>query len=282
MEAMRNSFAANRGTIMNAVYILAFLLALYYLYKFLTAGSDLEVALLNNEVDANTPDSYPLPDSQKVRVKAGGEYTLSFWMYINSWDYRAGLAKSVVQIVDSADTKNSLLTTILYPNEPKMMIRVHTENAGSTGGMSYNNYDNFNQLLSGKAGDGMFGPSIEMPMCDVMDIDLQRWINVTISVNGRIVDVYYDGKLARSCVLPDIPAAPATGRQAVAIGQKGGFGGKISGIQFFAYPLTPDRIYSIYQAGPRGGAGFLGYMAEKLGIKLTYSGAGGEVKGVSM
>ncbi len=278
MEAVRNYFAGNRGTIMNVVYIVAFLLALYYLYKFLTAGSDMEISLLNNEVDANTAATYQFPDSQKVRVKAGGEYTLSFWMYINSWDYRAGLAKSVLQIVDSADTKNSLFTTILYPNEPKMMIRVHTESAGGSGGMSYNNYDNFNTLLSGKSGEGMFGPSIEMPMCDVMDIDLQRWINITVSVNGRIVDVYYDGKLARSCVLPDIPAAPATGKQAIAIGQKGGFGGKISGIQFFAYPLTPDRIYSIYQAGPRGAAGFIAYMAEKLGIKLTYSGAGGEAK----
>jgi hypothetical protein len=92
------------------------------------------------------------------------------------------------------------------------------------------------------------------------------------------VDVYYDGKLARSCVLPDIPSAPETGLQSVVIGQKGGFGGKISGIQFFAYPLTPDRIYSIYQAGPRGAAGFLGYIAEKMGIKLTYSGAKGQQK----
>jgi hypothetical protein len=62
------------------------------------------------------------------------------------------------------------------------------------------------------------------------------------------------------------------------IGQKGGYGGKISGIQFFAYPLTPDRIYAIYQAGPAGAAGFIGYLADKLGIKLTYSGAGGKQK----
>lgn len=281
MDQIRNFTSANRGGIMNVVYVAVFLVALYYLYKFLMAGSDLEVSLLDVETDANAPQSFPLPDSPRVRVKSGGEYTLSFWMYISSWDYRAGLAKSVLQIVDSGDKNNALLTTILYPNEAKLMVRLHTESAMTAPTTDYTRYTNFDQLLGGAMGANMFAGSVDSPMCDLADIDLQRWINVTISVNGRIVDTYYDGKLARSCILPDIPIAPNTGRQAIAIGQKGGFAGKISGIQFFAYPLTPDRIYSIYQSGPRGAAGFLGYIAEKLGIKLTYAGAGGAQKSVA-
>lgn len=278
MEQTRAYLMNNRSSVFNVLYVVAFLVALYYLYKFFISSSDLDLDVLNSEADANAPQSFPLPDSQSVRVKTGGEYTLSFWMYINSWDYRAGLAKSVLQIVDSASPQHALLTTILYPNEPKLMVRVHTESKSE--GMDYTNFSNFNSLLSGSQTGSMFGPTLESPMCDLADIDLQRWINITISVNGRIVDVYYDGKLARSCVLPDIPAAPTNGKQAIAIGQKGGYGGKISGIQFFAYPLTPDRIYSIYQGGPRGAAGFIGYLADKLGIRINYSGAGGVEKGV--
>lgn len=278
MEQARNFLATNRGSAFNVLYVVAFVVALYYLYKFFVSSSDLEVDILNSEADANTPQSFPLPDSPSVRVKTGGEYTVSFWMYISSWDYRAGLAKSVMQIVDSASPQHALLTTILYPNEPKMMVRVHTESKSE--GMDYTNFNNFNSLLSGSQNGAMFGPTLESPMCDLADIDLQRWINITVSVNGRIVDVYYDGKLARSCVLPDIPTAPTNGTQAIAIGQKGGYGGKISGIQFFAYPLTPDRIYSIYQAGPRGAAGFTGFLMDKLGIRINYSGAGGVGKGV--
>lgn len=278
MEQARAYLMNNRSSVFNVLYVVAFLVALYYLYKFFISSSDLDLDVLNSEADANAPQSFPLPDSQSVRVKTGGEYTLSFWMYINSWDYRAGLAKSVLQVVDSASPQHALLTTILYPNEPKLMVRVHTESKSE--GMDYTNFSNFNSLLSGSQTGSMFGPTLESPMCDLADIDLQRWINITISVNGRIVDVYYDGKLARSCVLPDIPAAPTNGKQAIAIGQKGGYGGKISGIQFFAYPLTPDRIYSIYQGGPRGAAGFIGYLADKLGIRINYSGAGGVEKGV--
>ena len=279
MESVRNFAGQNRGGIINVIYLVAFLTVLYYIYKFLIAGSELEASLLDVEADANSPQGFLLPANRpEVRVKQGGEYTISFWMYITSWDYRSGLAKSVLQIVDNKTaSENALLTTILYPNEPKLMVRVRTE-GGNKGGVDYTSRSNFDQLLGGQQGSSMFMPSMAMPMCDIQDIDLQRWINITISVNGRIVDVYYDGKLNRSCVLPDIPTAPSTGLQSVIIGQKGGFGGKVSGIQFFAYPLTPDRIYAIYQAGPRGAAGFLGYIQEKLGLKLTYSGASGEKK----
>lgn len=279
MEVARSYLMNNRGTVMNVVYVVVFLTALYFLYKFIMSGSDLEVDVLNSEADANTPQSFPLPTSSSVRVKSGGEYTISWWMYISSWDYRAGLAKSVLQIVDSGMPQAALLTSILYPNENKMMIRLNT--GSNKEGVDYTQFSNFNSLLSGSQSGAMFGPTITTPMCDMVDVDLQRWINVTVSVNGRIVDVYYDGKLARSCVLPDIPKASDSGRQAIAIGQKGGYGGKISGIQFFAYPLTPDRIYSIYQAGPRGAAGFMGFLADKLGIRIDYAGAGGKEKSVS-
>jgi hypothetical protein len=195
-------------------------------------------------------------------------------MYITSWEHRAGLAKSVLQILDESMPDKILLNTVLYPNEAKMMVRVNTI-GGSQEGMDYTKASNFNNLMSGNGGAEMAIPSGVMPKCDIQDIDLQRWINITVSVNGRIVDIYYDGKLARSCVLPDLPQASDSGTQYVQVGNKGGFGGKISGIQFFAYPLTPDRIYAIYQAGPMGQRGFAGYLMEKLGINLTYKGMAG-------
>ena len=275
MEAARSFFMGNQSLIMKVVYVIVALIALYYLYKFLIQGSDLDVTLSNVIVDANKPKAHPLPkDMKDVRVKPGGEYTISFWMYIHSWDYRSGLAKSVLQIVDSNQTSGSLLTTILYPNEPKLMVRIRTDKAsgGVQQDIDYTENKNAQALFSGSGGAPSMGGSIDIPMCDIQDVDLQRWINFTISVNGRIVDVYYDGKLNRSCVLPDIPTAPLNGAQSVVVGQSGGFGGKFGGIQFFGYPLTPDRIYAIYQAGPASSGGFLGYLADKLGINLTYSG----------
>ena len=276
MDSAKNFVSQNRAAIINIVYIVAALLAIYYVYMFLFAGSDSELTLLDQHVDANPPSPvvYPLPsNNSELRVKQGGVYTISFWMYITSWDFRSGLAKSVLQISDTNISTNDLLTTILYPNEAKMMVRVYTDTPGE--GPDYTSLTESAKLFGGGGNLNMFTPSGQMPVCDLQDIDLQRWINITISVNGRIVDVYYDGKLTRSCVLPGVPNASSSGTQAITIGRNGGFMGKISGIQFFGYPLTPDRIYAIYQVGPQSATTFLGYMLEKLGLNIKYVGYNG-------
>lgn len=281
MEAVRSFTSNNRGTLMNMVYVVAFLVVLYYLYKFLIADNELETICLSSSAPANVPGASAIKAQQGVLT--GGLYTLSFWMYISNWDYRSGQAKSVIQIVDKTVTDYSLLTTILYPNEPKMMVRVHTMTQATGGDVDYTMNTNATNLLNGAAGATMFTPSINMPICDLQDIDLQRWIHVAISVNGRIVDVYYDGKLNRSCVLSDLPVAPTPGNQAIVWGNNGGYGGSISNITFYQYALTPDRIYAIYQGGPQASSnGLLGYLADMLGIKLTYAGQGDVQKQINM
>ena len=287
MDAIRSFASGNRSTIVNVIYIIAFLTVLYYLYKFWVEGNSLDLDLLNVKTSAKTP--MPLLITRRdpsgrlinpdLRVKTGGEYTLCMWLYINDWSHKSGLPKGVFQIVDRSVNSNYLMAGILYPNEPKMMIRTYT-GKNAAGVTDFTTKTDFEQLVTGKsnAAANMFSPSVDMPMCDVQDIDLQRWIHVAISVNGRIMDVYMDGKLARSCILPDVPQASEDGEQLVVMSPTGGFGGFISGVQFYGYAVTPDRIYSTYQAGPYSSANFLTYIGEKLGIKMTYSGAGGKTK----
>lgn len=269
MEAARSFATNNRSSIMNGVYIVAALLVVYYIYKFLIEGNEAEFICQSGPTAANKPAAAALT-KKHVHATTGGEYTLSFWMYISNWDYRSGQAKSVIQLIDTKTPDYALLTTILYPNEAKMMVRVHTEGK-SDADTDYTLKTNSAALLSGAGNAAMFAPSVTMPMCDIQDIDLQRWVNVTICVNGRIVDIYYDGKLNRSCVLKGIPYVPENSTQAVVWGNNGGFGGKVSGIVFHGYALTPDKIYSIYQAGPGSAGGLLGYFGNMLGIKLAYA-----------
>ena len=260
--------------VMNIIYIIVAIFVLYYAYLFFTAGSDFEVAIVETQVDAN-PTTAQLkwlpPKNANLRVTQGGSYTLSFWIYITSWDFRSGLPKHVLSIKDNGKPDYDLLTCILYPNEPKMMIRVHND-SNVAADKDYTMNNNYADLFSGSDTASLYNPSGTMPLCDLQDIDLQRWINITISVNARIVDVYYDGKLARSCILPGVPAASTDGLQAIVWGRNSGFFGKLSGVNFFGYPITPDRIYALYQAGPQAPASFLSYVKYKLGWNITYSG----------
>lgn len=280
MDQVRN-FTSKNSTLMNVLFIVVGLIVVYYAYLFFTAGSDYEIALMDTQADANPQSQqvYFLPiGNSNLRIQQGGSYTLSFWIYITSWDFRSGLPKHVLSINDTKITTNDLLTVLLYPNEPKMMIRVFND-SNVSGDKDYTNNANYAALFSGADSASLYNPNGTMPLCDLQDIDLQRWINITISVNSRIVDVYYDGKLARSCILPGVPAASSDGSQAVVFGRNSGFFGQISGISFFGYPITPDRIYALYQAGPAAPGSFLSYIAYKFGWNIKYSGYKGADKG---
>jgi hypothetical protein len=274
MEAARSFVNNNRQLLINIAYFVVFAVILYLIYYYLTAGDELQIVLLQDIAAGNKPPDTPLPPlagvNPLVRINTGGEYTFSFWMYVNGWDYRSGLPKSVIQITDSDLTNFYLLNTILYPNESKLMIRIHT---ASSLGTDYTDIAQHDALVRG-TGSLATDNTMSSPVCDIMDIDLQRWLNITIAVNGRIVDVYYDGKLNRSCVLPDLTEAGSPASvQTVQIGDKGGFTGQLTGIQFFSYALTPDRIYAIYQHGPTGAASLVASLFQKLGIKISSSGS---------
>jgi hypothetical protein len=88
------------------------------------------------------------------------------------------------------------------------------------------------------------------PLCDLPEIDLQRWVNITIAANGRTVDVYLDGKLARSCVLPSFFKVDAGGYSAYLLSY-GGFGGQIANVSMYDAALNPEQVYKNYMAGPQ-------------------------------
>jgi hypothetical protein len=219
-------------------------------------------------------------------VTSGGEYSISTWMNISSWDYRSGQVKHVFTLM--ADGKPAgqpdyaTMVGFLYPDQNKLAIRVHMDTASmgaASAGMDrdFTVIQNISDLYKGTAKLSSGGEGMDFPICDVSDLDLQKWICITIVVAGRVVDVYVDGKLARSCVCPGIPLAK-DGNHFMTMADQGGWGGGISTTRFYGYALTPARIYDIYQEGPaekRGldkRYGFIGWLAERLGLTIDYAG----------
>jgi len=217
-------------------------------------------------------------------MNTGGEYSLQTWIYINDWDHRSGSPKHVFTISSdgrpgSGRPEHATMIGIIYPNENKMMIRVHqeTEGSGAQEGVDMTIYSNLNDLFRNKT--PMVSSSMDYPVCDITDLDLQRWLCLAIIVNGRVIDVYLDGKLARSCVCPGIPTIES-GTNSLTMCKTGAtFGGLVSTTRFYGYALSPARVYDLYQEGPaekRGldkRYGFVGWLAERLGLNISYSGA---------
>ena len=118
----------------------------------------------------------------------------------------------------------------------------------------------------------MFQSSLDAP-CDVKDLPLQRWVCLTIVSSGRVLDVYMDGKLSRSCVLENVLNVPR-GPLQLRLGQYGGFGGRYSSVQMWSQQLTPDVIYGIYMMGPtQAQHNVFTDISKFLNINVSYTGS---------
>lgn len=87
--------------------------------------------------------------------------------------------------------------------------------------------------------------------CDIKEISMQKWVNISTVINGKTLDIYLDGKLVKTCVFNNYYKVDPTGTVASYL-QFGGFDGYLSQLQIFNKSLAPDDIYKFYLAGPTG------------------------------
>lgn len=184
--------------------------------------------------------------TNQAQIYEGGEYSVNFWVYVSGWTYKQGTRKHVLEL---GGTNFATLLVALGSTKNSLSVRVDTRDASgsSVNGIGLTNADKelfFKPLQSD-------GALTVQPMCDIDEIDLQRWIQVTVCINGRTCDVYLDGKLARSCVLPSFYKVDPTG-QSVTVVDRGGFDGYVSRVSTYNYSLNPSAVYGMYQAGPTG------------------------------
>ncbi len=246
-------------------------IVLYYLYNFLfsTQTSDSQT-VLTTAVQAN---SYSEKDAKKIpAIVEGGEYSFTFWIYITNFQGNLGTPKHVLEVrgvSPTADSKSTLLVG-LGPYTNKLMVRVNSGSPGTTD-LSKSGVQKLFTDTQTTPGEVM-GDTTQM--CDLPTIDLQKWVCIGIVLNGRTVDVYMDGKLARSCVLPSFYKVDPNGARLKLL-DYGGFEGYMSNVTAYAQALNPDFLYRVYMNGPSDivAGGFLGWLGSVFDIKgeVTYS-----------
>jgi hypothetical protein len=251
MEATTNSSSPLRRLI-PVLLIFAGLIGLYYLYQYLfgfKTGNKYD--LLTKKMVANIDPVKPITVTSEnlPPLFEGGEFTISTWIYINNWSYRSGFAKSVLSI---GGPNFDTIRIYLGGYKPKLNIRLHTRESGTvttTNEISSESLEKATQNATFNILQTDSGLTDSMQVCDLPEVDLQRWINITVAVNGRTVDVYLDGKLARSCVLPKMFKVDQGGYSANLLAY-GGFGGQISTTTMYDAALNPEQVYKNYMAGP--------------------------------
>jgi hypothetical protein len=164
-------------------------------------------------------------------------FAYSVWFYIDDWSYRYGEPKIVLGRLD-ADLKPSPSIVLgAIENNIKIETTVYAS-AQSKSGSTHT--------------------------CNVANVPIQRWVNLIVSLYGRTLDVYIDGKLVRTCVLPGV--AKIANNAPVYVTPLGGFSGYTSNIHYYGDAVNPQQAYNIYRAG-YGGSGIGGFPYE---IQVSY------------
>ena len=259
LKNINNSSSQSILTRLIPVFIVfAGLIGLYFLYQYLFGPKQNNAyPLITSIQSARTPADKPLIFStgQLAPLYEGGEFTISTWIYITDWHHRANRYKAILRIGGKTDQSSSAATNFdtirmyLGAVTPTLHVRLDSKNRDvsstdkgdsldtSTYTMTYDNVQTGSGLLDSTR------------TCDIREIPMQRWVNIAVAVNGKTVDVYIDGKLSRSCVLPNPFKVDSSGYTGVAL-EKEGFGGQIANMIMYDTALNPEVIYKNYMAGP--------------------------------
>jgi hypothetical protein len=81
----------------------------------------------------------------------------------------------------------------------------------------------------------------------VQNIPIQKWVNLIISVYGRTLDVYLDGKLVKTSVLPGTANIAQSANAYIT--PMGGFSGYTSRFQYYPNAIDPQTAWNIYTKG---------------------------------
>jgi hypothetical protein len=208
---------------------------IYFIYSGVSGEKAVSGNLAPAPVDSASSTVVPGEKAPPQSGPDGGNYGIQFWMFIKDWDYKFGERKPVIR--RGVDSFNPFI--YLHPTENSLNVEISVFPHGSGAGSSSTPAPVGGE---GSATDDKF-------TCTVPNIPLQKWCCVGVSVSGRNLDIYLDGLLVRSCLLPGVPK-PATGSLEIMPG--GGFSGSVIDLYHFSRALVPNDAQKFCAAGTRG------------------------------
>ena len=185
---------------------------------------------------------------------ASSNFAYSVWFYVNDWNYRYGEPKVIFGRMGSPSSSSQ--------NEGSKERGGGGE--GSIPGVS--GLDPCPAVVLGAIENNIMialgcypgiddeptspGGKTIIHKSGISNIPIQRWVNLVISVYGRTMDIYIDGKLVKTSLLPGV--ASVNNNADVIVTPKGGFDGWTSKLEYYPNSLNPQEAWNIYTKGYGG------------------------------
>ena len=202
------------------ILVVAIIIGLYYYFQSYSVRGNVTrdfLPFIHDAKIAKRVNQGAIPSSSQ-----GNEYNLNFWVYINDYTYRYNDDKVILN-------RNNNPNVMLSSNTNSLKVLINVE-------------DNLNDIEGEEDDEASL-----INVCEVKDIPLQRWVNVNLSLNNKVMDIFMDGKLSKTCIINGYPK-PNIG--SMDITPNGGFNGFISSVRFSNSSLSLSEIGKFYKNGP--------------------------------
>jgi hypothetical protein len=219
-------------------------------------------------------------------------FTYSMWFFVDDWNYLYGQEKTVL------DRSNS--PTVVLGNKPNTLaVKMRYYDSSKNGpidttGLDGNDsaaqdaaclaceqgytcacdacnngvplaLDADSQAEKDAADAARRAANSNVNTCLIENIPIQKWVNIIISLFGLTLDVYLDGKLVRTCVMPGVPQIDNAAD--INVTNNGGFSGWTTNFKYWSDASNPQEAYNIYKAG--FGGSILGNALSKYRVQVS-------------
>jgi len=247
--------------------IIVIIVLLYIVIRYISS----DVNTLTGLISGTQPTTVAATSlAQSSSGNNSSNFAYSIWFYVNDWNYRYGEQKIIYGRMNSMGTGASTPQDILNMGPcPAVVLGAIT-----------NNIDIFMTVYPGieSLSESTGTSDFITNTCTIPNVPIQKWVNLLISVYGRSLDVYLDGKLVKTCVLPGI--AKINSDADIYVTPNGGFSGWSSKFQYYSNSIDPQTAWNIYQDGY--GASMLSNLFGKYQVKVSVVENGAESTSITV
>jgi hypothetical protein len=224
------------------VLIILGIVLLFMLLKYLFTDKYTLLGMQDGKMMSTIPASDLASNGSNV---PSSNFAYSIWFYINDWNYRYGDPKVIFGRMGGQGVQTSQSVPGVNGVDPCPVVVLGPV------------MNNINVAISCFPGIEKVNPkdttirnTSTIHNCKVGNIPIQKWVNLTVSVYGRTMDLYIDGKLVKTCLLPGI--ANINNNSSVYVTPNGGFDGWTSNFEYYPNSLNPQEVWNIYSKGYGG------------------------------
>jgi hypothetical protein len=223
------------------LFVVVVIILLYVVIRYIAKDTN---TLSGNVASATTMQT--INASSLPTIGSGSQasnFSYSVWFYVQDWNYKYGEPKVLFGRMGSGVSSSAMAST----TQTQSLQSIGTGPCPLvTFGPVQNNLE---VTLSVYPSSGISSQASTFT-CGVQNVPIQKWVNLLVSVYGRSLDIYLDGKLVKTCVLPGI--AKINNSSNIYLTPRGGFSGWTSKFQYFPNATDPQTAWNIYQRGYGG------------------------------